>query len=186
MAEITRIEEIKETEEIKDIAARRVINDLTKDNLQLKSKIEYITTAFEEVNNKLKSIIVEKTETPDQDKLLAAFSKCLGEMHRAEMERTGAGNRGNYATLTDLTIFAMPFIEKNGLSFRMEPIEKDDCDYLRSVLGHASGQWTSSTCKIRPDYEKAADPNQAYGKSLTYMKKYIFGAYFSLHTGSEK
>jgi hypothetical protein len=80
----------------------------------------------------------------------------------------------------------MPFIAKYGLSFRMEPIEKGDSDYLRSVLGHSSGQWTSSTCKIRPDYKANTDPNQEYGKSLTYMKKYVFGAYFNLHTGSEK
>ena len=107
-------------------------------------------------------------------------------MSKADMERTGSGNRGNYATLTDLTIFAMPFLEKHGLSFRMEPIEKNDGDYLRSILGHSSGQWNSSVCKITVDYKNSADPLQAYGKALTYMKKYVFGAYFVLHTGSEK
>jgi len=107
-------------------------------------------------------------------------------MSKADMERTGSGNRGNYATLTDLTIFAMPFIEKNGLSFRMEPVEKNGEDYLRSVLGHSSGQWNSSVCKITVNYKSNPDLLQAYGAALTYMKKYVFGAYFVLHTGSEK
>jgi len=154
--------------------------------LEHEAKISSLASSLERTRVALRNAIVEETQSKEQDKLLAALSKCLGEMHAVEIERTGSGNRGNYATLTDLTIFAMPFITKNGLSFRMEPIEKDDQDYMRSVLGHSSGQWASSKCKIRPDFAKESDANQAYGKSLTYMKKYVFGAYFNLHTGSEK
>jgi len=179
--------------EIVDIKCResvKLVNETAKqaikNNLEYSAKIDYISAKLEDIERKLKAAIVEESGSKEQDKLLAALSKCLGEMSKADMERTGNGNRGNYATLTDLTIFAMPFIEKNGLSFRMEPIEKNDGDYLRSVLGHSSGQWNSSVCKITVDYKNQPDPLQAYGKALTYMKKYVFGAYFVLHTGSEK
>lgn len=177
----------KEVVDLKCRDSLKIINaKLIQNNLESSAKIDYISTKLEDIERKLKSAIVEESGSKEQDKLLAALSKCLGEMSKADMERTGAGNRGNYATLTDLTIFAMPFIEKNGLSFRMEPVEKNDGDYLRSVLGHSSGQWNSSMCKITIDYKGSTDPLQAYGKSLTYMKKYVFGAYFVLHTGSEK
>lgn len=167
--------------------AVKIINTkLVQNNLESSAKIDYISNKLEDIERKLKAAIIEESGSKEQDKLLAALSKCLGEMSKADMERTGSGNRGNYATLTDLTIFAMPFIEKHGLSFRMEPIEKNDGDYLRSVLGHSSGQWNSSVCKINVDYKNTPDALQAYGKALTYMKKYVFGAYFVLHTGSEK
>ena len=166
--------------------AVKIINTkLTQFNLESNSKIDYVTAKLEDVERKLKAAIVEESGSKEQDKLLAALSKCLGDMSKADMERTGAGNRGNYATLTDLTIFAMPILEKHGLSFRMEPIEKNDGDYLRSVLGHSSGQWNSSICKITVDYKNAQDANQAYGKALSYMKKYVFGSYFCIHTGKE-
>jgi len=177
----TEIVDLKSREALTTVNAK-----LVQYNLECSSKIDYISAKFEDIERKLKAAIVEEAGSKEQDKLLAALSKCLGEMSKADMERTGSGNRGNYATLTDLTIFAMPFIEKNGLSFRMEPIEKNNEDYLRSVLGHSSGQWCSSVCKINVDYKNSTDALQAYGKALTYMKKYVFGAYFVLHTGSEK
>ena len=181
--------------EIVDIKCRdsvKIVNETAKqavkNNLEYSAKIEYISAKLEDIERKLNAAIVEEAGSKEQDKLLSALSKCLGEMHGSEssVERTGHSHKGNSATLTDLADFAMPFLANNGLSFRMEPIEKDDSDYLRSVLGHSSGQWNSSICKIRPDYKANSDPNQEYGKSLTYMKKYVFGAYFDLHTGSEK
>jgi hypothetical protein len=177
----------QEVQEIVDSLARDVIKKLNTANFEQKTKIDYISNALEEMRNALKDAIVEETQSKEQDKLFAALSKCLGEMNKTDMERTGSGNRGNYATLTDLTVFAMPLLAKYELCFRMEPIEKNNQDYLRSVLGHSSGQWNSSTCKITVDYKTSGtDPLQAYGKALTYMKKYVFGAYFGLHTGSEK
>lgn len=169
-------------EEIIDIQAREGMRKLNATNAELKAKSDYIALEFE----KLRNVYREPTQSPEQDKLLTALSKCISELHNLDLDRTGKGNRGGYTTLPDLTRFAMPILEKHGLSFRTEPIVVNDVDCLRSVLGHSSGQWHSSVHRLAIDYQSGKDVNQALGGALTYAKKHVMGTYFMLHTGDEK
>ena len=92
----------------------------------------------------------------------------------------------SYATLDDIRLFVDPILSKHGLVFRIEPVEQNNEDYLLTHIGHKSGQWYTSRCKMKIDYAKTADALQAYGKALTSMKRYIYGTFFMLHTGGDK
>lgn len=169
--------------EIIDILAREALKRVSASLAEIKAKIDFLALENEKLRNSTK----EATQSIEQGLLLEALAAAKMEMSSSNIERSGyIQNRGSYATLDDIREFVDPILSKYGLSFRVEPIEKNNEDYLTAYLGHKSGQWYSSTCKIKPDYNKSSDALQAYGKALTSMKRYVYGAYFMLHTGGEK
>jgi hypothetical protein len=169
--------------EIIDLLSREAIKKLHGANMELKSKLECLSSKLESYINTSR----EATQSAEQHHLLEALGLAKNEMAASSIERSGhIVNRGSYATLDDIRIYVDPILSKYGLTFRTEPAEQDDKDYLLAYLGHKSGQWYSSLSRIRVDYSKGGDAIQAYGKALTSMKRYVYGAFFMLHTGGDK
>lgn len=166
-----------------DILAREGLKKVHSDNFAINTKLNTLGIEVEKLLNMTREI----TQSVEQDKLLEALALAKNDMAATDIERSGhIQNRGSYATLDDIRVFVDPILSKYGLTFRTEPIEKDDKDYLRSRLGHKSGQWCSFETRVRVDYSKGGDALQALGKALTSMKRYVYGAFFMLHTGGDK
>ena len=169
--------------EVIDLLSRDAIKKMHGVNLELKAKVEYLAAEIETLKNTSR----EATQSPEQNLLLEALGLAKNDMALSGIERSGhIQNRGSYATLDDIREYVDPILSKYGLTFRTEPAEQDDKDYLLAYLGHKSGQWYSSLARIRVDYSKGGDAIQAYGKALTSMKRYVYGAFFMLHTGGDK
>jgi hypothetical protein len=169
--------------EIIDILAREGLKKVNSDNFALNSKLNFLGADME----RLREVSREATQSPEQDKLMEALSLAKAEMCSGDIERSGyIQNRGSYANLDDIRTFVDPILSKHGLSFRLEPIEVEDKDFLKTVLGHKSGQWYSSMARLKVDLSKGSNALQAYGSALTSMKRYIYGTFFMLHTGGDK
>jgi hypothetical protein len=128
----------------------------------------------------------EPISSEHQDKLFEALCKAKEKMS-VEFEKTGNSNRGCFATYPDLVYHARPFLALQGLDIIHEPLERENQDFLKTTIIHSSGQWRSSICAIRPDFEKGNKaPIQEYASALTSMKRYVYAAILNLHTGGEK
>jgi hypothetical protein len=171
------------SEEIIDTLAREGLKKVHSDNFAINAKLTSLGAEIEKLLNTSREI----TQSVEQDKLLEALALAKSDMALSGIERSGRiVNRGSYATLDDIRVYVDPILSKYGLTFRTEPVEQEDKDYLLAYLGHSSGQWYSSLSRIRVDYSKGGDAIQAYGKALTSMKRYVYGAFFMLHTGGDK
>lgn len=172
-------EPVKQTEII-DALCRDVVKNINKSVFEQKAKVDFLTEAYKDFYQRLEK---EPTSSEDQSLLFEALCKAKADM-KVDFEKTGnITNRGAYATYPDLVHYAKPFLVANGLDIIHEPIEKGDKDYLKTTITHASGQWRSSYCAIKPDYSKNTSPLQAYGGALTSMKRYVYAAILNLHTG---
>jgi len=169
--------------EIIDILSREGLKRVHALNTELKAKCDYLALELE----KMKNIHRDPTQSLEQDKLLEALALAKAELCSGDIERSGyIQNRGSYANLDDIRTFVDPILSKHGLSFRLEPIERENQDYIKTYIGHKSGQWYSSESKLKLDPTKGSNPLQAFGSALTSTKRYIYGTFFMLHTAGDK
>jgi ERF superfamily len=185
---------IQLTLEVKDI--RTAMEMLYKQSNYISETLDKVNERFNAMgkfmaeNNKsilakLEPASEEPMSSEAQDQLFGALAKAKAKMN-PDFEKTGSSNRGAYATYADLVIHARPLLAEEGLDIIHEPIERGNEDYLKTTIIHSSGQWRSSMCALRPDYEKAGPALQAYGSALTSMKRYVYAAILNLHTGGDK
>lgn len=109
------------------------------------------------------------------DALATALSKAQATM--PAIPKRGRGQVGqqatSYVTFDDLVATVRPLLAANGLSFA----QLLDAGNLTTVLMHTSGQWLAGSTPI-----EAMAPNrgtnemQAYGSTLTYLKRYALAA----------
>ena len=163
-------------------------DDITKLNDRLSAMGKFIAKNNQDIIEKIETLSffnqIEHSES--QDQLFAALCKAKANM-KVDFEKTGNSNRGGYATYSDLVYHARPFLSAEGVDIIHEPIERGNYDFLKTTVTHKSGQWRSSNCAIRPDFEKGSSPaNQLYGSALTSMKRYVYAAILNLHTGGDK
>lgn len=159
-----------------DHKCRAAVKQLVASQEELLKKIGTIEQAIKQ----------EPSASEHQDKLFQALGKAKAKM-TVDFEKTGSSNRGYFATYPDLVHHAKPFLAAEGIDIIHEPIERGNFDLLKTTVTHVSGQWRSSTCAIRPDFEKGShSPNQAYAAALTSMKRYVYAALLNLHTGGDK
>ena len=138
--------------------------------------------------NKLEEISrpIEVDHSEQQDQLFTALCRAKSNI-KPDFEKTGYSNRGSSATLPDMVYHTGPALYAEGLEILQEPVERGNYDYLKTTITHSSGQWRSSVCAIRPDYEKGSSSGlQCYASALTSMKRYVYGAILNLHTGGDK
>lgn len=165
-------------------------DDIAKLNDRLSAMGKFIAQNNKEIATKLEELSfskpVEIEHSESQDQLFAAL--CRAKINiKPDFEKTGTSNRGSSATLPDMVYHTGPALYAEGLVIIQEPIERGDYDYLKTTITHSSGQWRSSTCAIRPDYNKGGTSAiQAYASALTSMKRYVYGAILNLHTGGDK
>lgn len=174
-------EALKETSsETIDSKCRLVIKQVLASQDDLLKRITALESAID------KSIKQEPMTSEHQDKLFEALCKAKAKM-TVGFEKTGTSNRGYFATYPDLVHHAKPFLTAEGIDIIHEPIERGNLDFLKTTVSHVSGQWRSSICAIRPDFEKGIkSPSQAYAAALTSMKRYVYAALLNLHTGGDK
>ena len=116
-----------------------------------------------------------KISTPC-DKLMAALAKMQGELTMAKKDSDNPYFKSKYADLATCINTAKKPMADNGLSVSQHC--GFDGSYVRcvTVLGHASGQYMTSTCVI-PVTKKDA---QGVGSAITYARRYSFSAVIGL------
>ena len=117
--------------------------------------------------------------------LAAALAKAQATM--PAVPKRGRGQVGQarttYATLDDVIETLREPLAGNGLSFSQMLDHTDAGPSLTTMLLHESGEWLASTTPI-----DAMDPNrgtnemQAYGSTLTYLKRYALAAMLGVAT----
>lgn len=105
------------------------------------------------------------------DTIAAALSAFQAEMPTvAKTKQANAGSyRYTYADLADVQAAAMPLLTKHGLAFTCLPGFSDGALILTGRLMHASGFLEGSL----PLFGRQA---QELGSSITYARRYLFGA----------
>ena len=191
------MEEIKKVDaEVVDLLAREGLKMLQRASFETKSKQDALAVKHEELllaHTELKERMiyfnVGKMQSDQLDKLFSALSKAKAAIAKeGDAEASGTGQRdGNdkgFPKVDDMRKFIDPIIEKFGLSYQMEPITIDDRDFLKFTLCHESGQYKSSISRVDSQPSISLKGWQAYGESLTYLKRFVLGAIFSFDTGS--
>lgn len=102
------------------------------------------------------------------NELFGALSKAQAKMKPAVLDMVNPHYKSKYASLTSVWESIRGPISENGLCLTQQIFSAGEHYYIRSVLGHASGQWTSNTFKLlvgRVDM-------QGLGSAITYAKRY--------------
>lgn len=145
-----------------------------------------ILAALEALNAKLtKALEINKPEkycSDEVNELYGALAKAQGEFRMAQKDSNNPFFKTKYADLAEIVNASRAALSKNGLSVT-QPIltTADGAAILKTILGHSSGQWISSTMKILPAKNEA----QALGGYITYIKRYAYGAIVGVVTGDE-
>jgi hypothetical protein len=186
------MDETKKLPEVIDEVARtsmRTINtkffDYTTKADHVSIKFEELLTKVKELETKLAAATLEKPESDKLDILYTALAAAKKDMVGKAPERNAQGQRdtGNksYAKVDAMRSFVDEHLAPHGLAFTMDPITKENIDYLRCTLSHTSGQFKSWYKETRTYTEVGW---QAYSKALTYDKRVIYGAVFGIDSGS--
>ena len=121
--------------------------------------------------------IPEETPTvqhsPTLAALFTALSKAQGQIRPAIKDATNPHLRSKYADLASIWDACRDTLSAHGLSVSQWPVEAESGYMaLTTVLGHESGEYMSSTYRMR----LAKDDPQGSGSALTYMKRYALAA----------
>jgi hypothetical protein len=102
---------------------------------------------------------------------LAEFFKALAavqaELVPAELDMTNPHFNSAYASLKSIAE-VKKVAHKNGFSLVQQVFSVGESYYLRSVLGHQSGQWMSNVFRLIPDKKTM----QGLGSAITYARRY--------------
>jgi len=120
--------------------------------------------------------------------LAAAFVKAQAAL--PAVPKRGRGQVGTarttYATLDDMIDTARGPLEQNGLSFTQMLDTGVDGASLTTMLLHASGQWIASSTPIDAmDGNRGTNAMQAFGSTLTYLKRYALSAMLGVTTDDD-
>ena len=83
--------------------------------------------------------------------LYAALCKAQSEMPTVTEDSINPHFKSKYASLKDMVKASRPSLTKNGLCVIQKIVDEEGASYLLSILGHTSGEWTSSKMGILPD-----------------------------------
>jgi len=118
---------------------------------------------------------MRNNESEQLDLLFSAMAKAQGEMGEAGKGSVNPHLRTRFSDINDLIRATRPALHKHGLTVIQNIITDDDgVSYLRSRLGHSSGQWIQSWVKINPKAGTNINPDQSFGSSVTYLCRYSY------------
>jgi hypothetical protein len=106
--------------------------------------------------------------SPELGKLFEALSKAQAEMKPAVMDMKNPHFNSMYASLTSCQDAYRGPLSKYGLCLTQQLFSEDQIFYIRSVLGHSSGQWMSNIFKLITDRNNM----QGLGSAVTYGRRY--------------
>lgn len=110
-----------------------------------------------------------------------ALSKAQGEISTAVKDSANPFFKSKYTSLDGCWSACRVPLSKHGLSVIQTILEKESRYFLKTVLGHSSGQYVSS---VMPLLLAKTDP-QAFGSAVSYCRRYALCAIVGLTQGDE-
>jgi len=122
------------------------------------------------------------------NELAGAFAKAQAAL--PAVPKRGKGQVGTakttYATLDDVIATVRGPLSENGLSFTQMLDVDADGPALTTMLIHESGQWMASSTPIDAmDGNRGTNAMQAFGSTLTYLKRYALSAMLGVSTDDD-
>ena len=122
------------------------------------------------------------------NELAGAFAKAQADL--PAVPKRGKGQVGTakttYATLDDVIDTVRGPLSENGLSFTQMLDTAADGPALTTMLLHSSGQWMASSTPIDAmDGNRGTNAMQAFGSTLTYLKRYALSAMLGVTTDED-
>lgn len=116
------------------------------------------------------TVITEQSS--ELGELFAALAAAQLEMENADKTSLNPHFRSKYADLAEVRSVTIPALAKHKLALTQQPVSSGDLVGVRTLLGHASGQWIASTYFVRPSKPDA----QGAGSVITYLRRYALAA----------
>lgn len=110
--------------------------------------------------------------TPAGD-IFAALAKAQGTYVAAKKDKQNPFFKSSYADLSSVMRACVPSLSENGICVTQLPMPSRDHAVVKTILGHASGQWISCVVKLPLVGKKDA---QGVGGGLTYARRYGLSA----------
>ena len=109
--------------------------------------------------------------------LIKSLVKAQSEFSEVKKNKFNSHLKYHYADLDSMKNATMPALKNNGITLNFFPTTVDGVNYIQALLSHESGEFILSRYKVEPEKPGM----QATGAAFTYLKKYIWGAIFSLY-----
>ena len=110
------------------------------------------------------------------NELIAALAKAQGEISAASKDCANPFFKSKYADLNSVWGACREPLSKNGLAVTQTVQQRESGDVLVTLLGHASGQWMSSTMSLRIKSDGKTNELQVLGSCLTYLRRFALAA----------
>jgi hypothetical protein len=108
------------------------------------------------------------SSSTELNELFSALSKAQSEIKAAELDGFNPHFKSKYATLTSVQDAYRDAIAKYGLCIIQQVYSIESGYFIRSVLGHSSGQWVSNVFRLIV----AKNDMQGLGSAITYGRRY--------------
>ena len=105
--------------------------------------------------------------------LYTALAKAQQQMTHAEKGKTNPAFNSRYAELADVIDATLPLLNANGLCVMQMPCNSGEFFYLRTTLGHVSGQYIEFETPI---VVKDIKNPQSFGSGVTYARRYALSS----------
>lgn len=113
--------------------------------------------------------------------LFAALSKAQGKIKLVEKDASNPFFKSQYSTLGECWSNCRGPLSENGLTIVQTLEDREGKIFITTILGHASGQFISSTLPLLTNKQ---DP-QSIGSAISYMRRYSLCAMIGLASGDE-
>jgi hypothetical protein len=106
--------------------------------------------------------------SPTLGKFFEALAKAQGEILPAILDCRNPHYDSMYASLTSCQNSYRQPLSKNGFAVVQQVFSDEKSYYVRSLLGHASGEWMANTIRLIVDRQNM----QGLGSAITYARRY--------------
>jgi hypothetical protein len=111
-------------------------------------------------------------QSENLEKLFEALSKSQSVMKPAVLDMTNPHFKSRYASLTSVHESCKGPLSDNGLSIIQQVFSSESGYYIRTMVGHSSGQWMANVFKLIVGRQDM----QALGSAITYARRYGLSA----------
>jgi hypothetical protein len=112
------------------------------------------------------------TSSAELEKLFQALALAQGEMKPAVLDMKNPHFNSRYASMTSIQEAYQGPLHRHGLSIVQQVFSDDSRFFIRTVLGHTSGQWMASVFELVTDRKNM----QSLGSAITYARRYGISA----------
>ena len=134
-----------------------------------------------ESENEPRVIDVVIEMSPTCGKLFEAMACAQGETPQAELNKRNPHFKSDYADLGSIIRAIKASLSKHGIAYIQAPTSNGMDVTVVTVIGHKSGEWIKSTCRLRASKQDA----QGVGAAFTYGKRYGLGAAVGISTDDD-